>query len=84
MRIRTETPVKVLAVFENGKPPMPCKYKIKDRFGEVETVPIHRILSMDMALSFVSYECETYYESRTRKYKLTFWRETFRWELVVE
>ena len=43
MRIQGRKPTKVLAVFEEGKPPVPCKYKIKDRYGQEETVVIHKI-----------------------------------------
>ena len=47
MRIQGRKPTKVLAVFEEGKPPVPCKYKIKDRYGQEETVVIHKITSVD-------------------------------------
>ncbi len=78
-------PVKVLAVFEEGKPSMPCKYKITDRRGNIETVPIHKILWVDArAILFVAYRCETYYESTMRRYELRYWKQDFKWELFAK
>ena len=77
--------VKVLAVFEEGKPPMPCRYKITDISGNVETIPIHRIISVDAgAIFFVSYDCETYYDSLVRRYSLRYWKQDFKWELFAK
>lgn len=63
-------PIKVLAVFEKGTPPVPCKYKITwvDR----------------RATSFVDYHCESYYDSIVRRYKLRYWKDSFRWELIAK
>ena len=84
MRPLYGTPVIVLAVFEVGKPPMPCKYKFTDRCGAEETIPIHKILWVDdRAVLFVAYRCETYYESTTRRYELRYWKENFKWELFA-
>lgn len=78
-------PVKVLAVFEAGKPPRPCKYKITDRSGNEETIYIHKILWVDTRASlFVSYMCETYYGSTMRRYELRYWKQDFKWELYVK
>ena len=78
-------PVKVLAVFEEGKPPMPCKYKIADRSGNVETVPIHKILWVDTReILFVTYRCETYYESTMRRYELRYWKQDFKRKLFAK
>ena len=75
MEVPRGIPVKVLAVFEEGKPPMPCKYKIADRSGNIETVSIHKILWVDTrATLFVAYRCETYYESTMRRYELRYWK----------
>ena len=85
MRMQVRRPMKVLAVFENGKPPMPCKYKIKDENGIEETVSIHKITSVDStALSFVAYECETYYENAVKRYDLIYWKQELKWELFVK
>ena len=84
MKALRGTPVKVLAVFEVGKPPTPCRYKIIDRSGNEESIPVHKILWVDTrATLFVAYRCETYYESTMRRYELRYWKENFKWELFA-
>lgn len=85
MRIQGRKPTKVLAVFEEGKTPVPCKYKIKDRYGQEETVVIHKITSIDAnPILFASYECETYYGDFVRRYELRYWKQELRWELFAK
>ena len=85
MPMQGRRPTKVLAVFEEGKPPVPCKYKIKDRYGQEETVAIHKITSMDAnAVLFASYECETYYGDVVQRYELRYWKQEFCWELFAK
>ncbi|MDD6043442.1 MAG: hypothetical protein PUB87_06795 [Eubacteriaceae bacterium] len=78
-------PIKVLAVFEKGNPPVPCKYKVVDNRGEVETIAINKITWIDRrAIPFVDYHCETYYENYVQRYQLRYWKDSFRWELETE
>ena len=85
MRVQVRKPTKVLAVFEEGRPPMPCRYKIKDERNEEQTVVIHKITSVDArAILFASYECETYYGDIVKRYELRYWKQEFRWELFVK
>ena len=78
-------PIKVLAVFEKGTPPVPCKYKVINRYGEVEIVSINKITWVDRrATSFVDYHCESYYDSIVRRYQLRYWKDSFRWELIAK
>lgn len=71
-------------VFEKGRPPTPCRYKIFDERGNEETVSIHRITWVDQrATQFVVYHCKSYYENITKRYELVYWIERFNWELFM-
>lgn len=85
MIAQSSGPTKVLAVFEQGKPPVPCKYKITDGRGNEHTISIDKVTRIDQrASTFVAYQCESYYEDIAKRYELRFWRDSYKWELILK
>ena len=77
--------LKVLAVFEKGNPPLPCKFKITDTQGEEHTINVDKITRIDdRRIQFVSYHCESYSDNLSKRYLLQYWKDNYKWSLFVE
>lgn len=77
-------PVKVLAIFEPGANPIPVKFKSPEPGEENVTVRVDEAICNDIALSFISYDCVSHYETYSKKYQLIYDKEKCEWQLKLK
>ena len=81
--IEVNKSIKVLAVFEPGKPPRPYKFKVKEDFrNEEHEVYIDEVTNVDTrSLQFILFHCVSHYESTSKRYILQLMRKDLSWKL---
>ena len=77
-------PISVIATFNIGEKPIPKKYKIKEDFRDIwHTVNIDEVTSIDArSLSFIDYDCISYYEEYQKRYVVRYYIKELSWFLV--
>ncbi|MGI6211302.1 MAG: hypothetical protein ACOYJJ_01830 [Anaerovoracaceae bacterium] len=78
-------PVDMIAVFYEGKRPMPWRFRYLDPGGELVTVQVDRVISTEdrriAGISTYNYCCQSRIRSEERRYELKYFLKDARWEL---
>ena len=78
-------PVDMIAVFYQGRHPVPHKFKYLETDGSMKYIHVERILASEVRKAgnaeAILYQCQSRMEGEVKRYELKFFLKEARWEL---